>query len=315
MRLIDLICKYIRMLKREKSHALRSVISYESDLKLFARFIGESRAIYDISDHLIERYFRNLVEHRRMSSATISRKTCVVRGFFRYLENGDYILRSPMSRLPLKAKIHRKTPIHVTPDEISQLFRFIEEEHRKLQQNLTKRRDRGDKDRLVEYQLFCNIRNNVLFRVLLETGIRTAELTKIGNDRVHILRKSGSIYPDKSSNRHYVISNPDTLKLLKDYQRQVKQNNFQSPYFFFNRNREQLSTVMIQNIFRTYLKQTTIKRQLTPSSLRHTFAVNLIKQNTDMNTIRDILGYKTFEGLLLYQEHFNTYSQSKQGKK
>ena len=315
MLLLDIVSKYIRTLKREKLHAPRTIISYESDLKLFAQFVGESRAIYEISEHLMERYFVNLTEVRQMSSATFSRRVCAVRRFFQYLENEDYILRSPMDRLLLKVKVNRKSPVFITPEEISKLLRVILKEYRTLQQKLSNRRDRGDKDRLAEYQLFCNIRNMLLIRTLLETGIRTGELVNITHDQVHLAKRSGTIYSDKHTNSKYNITNPETLKILKQYQKHVKFYNFQSPYFFFNRNMTRLSTVMVQKIFKRYLKQTGIKRRLTPSSLRHAFAVNLIKQNSDLHYVRDILGYKTFEGLLIYQEYFSDSSNAKRNKK
>ena len=128
-------------------------------------------------------------------------------------------------------------------------------------------------------------------------------------------KKSGTIYSNKHTNSNYNITNPETLKVLKHYQKHVKFFKFQSHYFFFNRNMTRLSTVMVQKIFKRYLKQTGIKRRLTPSSLRHAFAVNLIKQNSDLQYVRDILGYKTFEGLLIYREYFSDASNVKRNKK
>lgn len=315
MRTIDLVSKYVRKLKREQLHSPRTIISYESDLKQFAQYAGESREIHTISEHLINRYFRDLTDARRLSPSTISRKICTVRGFFQYLENDDILLRSPVSRFHLKIKIHRKSPTYITPEEISQLFNVIREEYQNTGKKLQKRRDRGDKDRLVEYQLFCNVRNSVLFRILLLTGIKLGELVTIKSEQVQLLIKSCIIYPERNVKDQYKITNPETLNLLRKYRKQVKYFNFRSHFFFFNRNMGQLSTVIIQKIFKSYIDRAGIKRKLTPSSLRHAFAVNLFQQQTDLNTIRDKLGYKTFEGLLLYQKYFNTSSQSKHDNK
>lgn len=312
MRLIDLVSKYIRLLKREQSHALRTIVSYESDLRLFAKFTGESRRIQTISEHHIAKYFRYLTTRQRASNATISRKICALRGFFRYMEDENYVVRSPIYRLQLKARIERKTPIYISPDECNSLFQVINDEHRALELRLIKRRDRGDKDRLTEYQLLCNVRNNLLFRLTLETGIRTSDLAMLLHDQVKIFKNSGKLYSDIRSDQFRTITESETVHLLKTYRNIVKQADYQSNYFFFNRYMNRLSTVMIQKIFKHYVNLSPIKRHLTPSSLRHAFAVNLIRQSVDMNTIRSKLGLKTFEGLSIYKDFFSDSTSTKQ---
>ena len=305
MLLIDLISKYIRLLKRERLHSDRTIISYKSDLKLFARFMGETTEIRFISETMVARYVKYLSEHRQTSNATISRRVCVLRGFFRSMEYEEYITRSPVTRLAFKTTVEKKTPVYITQKEIKLLFQAIGNEKTYLEKKLTAIRSRGDKDSLVEYQAVCNIRNELLFRIVLETGIRLSDLVLLPIDRFRFSGKHVKIYREDSANYFARVVEPETIIALRVYRRKVKQLKFDSPYFFFNRYGEQISTVMIQKIFRRYVKISAIKRLLTPSSLRHSFAINLIRQSLDINTIREKLGLKTFEGLSIYQEFFD----------
>ena len=124
-------------------------------------------------------------------------------------------------------------------------------------------------------------------------------------ERFRFYGKHVKIYREDSANYFARVVEPETIIALRVYRRKVKQLKFDSSYFFFNRYGEQISTVMIQKIFRRYVKISAIKRLLTPSSLRHSFAINLIRQSLDINTLREKLGLKTFEGLSLYQEFFD----------
>ncbi len=310
MRLKDLIGKYIRKLKREDRHSIRTVKSYESDLKLFSEFIGESKGVHEISEQLLDRYFIYHSEHKKLSAASLSRKTCSVRSFFRFLEYEDYLLLSPMERLSFTVKPHRKDLIYCTSEEIAEIFHAIQHDHDKLQEQLHRRRERGDRIRLAAYQLFCNIRNHSLFRIILDTGIRTGELVNILYRDVTIKRNASSLISRNHSGRTYEVNNTKTTSLLRRYVKWIDFFQFQPVHFFFNRSTKPLSTVTIQKTFQHYLNNTSIKRHLTSSSLRHAFAVNLIKSNTDLNTVRNKLRYKTFEGLAIYQEYFGAGIQS-----
>ena len=306
MQLIDLMSSYIRNLKREQQLSPRSIILYESDLRLFSQYVGEFKPISEITHQVVERYLRKLIEVDRVTDTTLSRKLCAIRSFFRFLENEDFISRSPVTRLPIKISIKRKSPPVISSEEIKKFFRAIESERLRLQKLLIRCRHRGDREWLLVYQLLCNLRNTVLFSLVYETGIKLRDLLIIPSEYVELRRRSCVFHVQHNSLRGYVITNPETVKLIKQYQKLVSSCGCKSPYFFFNRNMGHLSLVMMQKNFKKYLKQAGINRKLTPTSLRHAYAVNLFKNNTNIPDIRETLGYKTFEGLLIYQDYFNT---------
>jgi len=313
VQIIDLMSSYIRKLKREQKLAPRSIVSYESDLRLFVRYIGEFKHISEITHHSVELYVRKLIEVEKLNDSTVSRKLCAIRSFFRFLENEDFISSSPLTRLPIKISIKRKPLIIMTLEETAKFFRTIQNERQQLQKLLSKRRDRGDRERLVMYQLMCNVRNNVMFSLVYETGIKLHDLLMIPSEYVELRRKSGVIHlPHNSPSQGYTISNPEMLKLLKQYQKLVHCCGLTSHYFFFNRNMGRLSLVMMQKIFKKYVKTAGINLCLTPTSLRHAYAVNLLRNNTNIPIIREELGYKTFEGLLIYQDYFNLTAKKRQ---
>jgi len=307
----DFVNRYIRQLKRENILSPNTIGSYESDLTSFSRYTGPKKAIFEITAHDIERYFRNPAVTEKLSEKSIVRRVSAVRGFFNYLENEDYILRSPVKRIPFKTGIRGAPPVLMTASDVHQFFAVIQEERRLLRKQLRQRRDRGDSQSLVEFQMFCNSRNNLMFRFILETGIRPGELSRLFTDQVDLNDNVAIITPNTHAGRQLEITSRGTLKLLRGYLRAVKKSRYESPYLFFNKNMNRLSMVMIQKIFRSYLKKSGLKKPCTPTSLRHVYAVNLIKSNADMATLRTKLGYKTFEGLLIYHPYFTSHKRRK----
>jgi len=301
----NLARKYLRTLKREGIYAHHTLKSYESDLNAFAREIGCDRDILSVSEVDIERYFSDIILFKKYSNSSLTRKISTIRRFFQYLEFEDIIPRSPVRRVPLKINANAKKPVMMLPHESEKFFNAIRDELNVLLQIKQHSIDRGDPSRMTEYRIFCNIRNHLLFRLILETGIKPGEIASLQNSEVQFNKKHITIKTNLKNSRNIDIINKSIVTTYKDYARLVRKYKFSSPYFFFNKDMKKLSTVMIQKIFRGYMKMTGIKRPLTPSSLRHTYAINLIRNNTDMNSLKTLLGYKSYEGLLIYHEYFS----------
>ncbi len=306
-----LVCKYIRYLKREKSFAARTIVSYESDLKNFSNSIGTGKEIFQISEDIIEQYFSNLELVKKLSPASILRRASTIRSFFQFLENENIILRNPLRRVNMHQTKKPVIPVSMKPEEIKVFFDIIIRDQDRLREQLKRRQNRGDTDLLKEYQLFCNIRNYLIFKVILETGLKPGELTDIKKNQLRITKSSIIIKLEHENSRHIELKNSKTVSAFLEYRAMVKRSGCNSPYFIFNKKLDKLSTVMVQKIFRNYIQKCRIKKHLTPSSLRHAYAIGLIRNNTDINTIRKSLGYKTFEGLLIYKSYFKDRSKKK----
>jgi len=297
--------RYIRMLKREKMHKEKTIVSYESDLATFVKDIGPEKDISTFTENEIDRYFRKL-ELSNLSESTISRKACTIRQFFRFLEQENLISRSPARKLVLKFHAKKVHPNIMHQKDIDRFFSVIQQEYDSLVEFAKIRQDRGDPDRFIQHQIFCNIRNCLMFQLIAKSGLKPGEISNLKTDHIKIKTKSAAILIHSKGKRFLEIRETDTLRLLKKYRRFNKISGFSSPYFFLNKNKRQISTVMIQKIFKKYLKKASIKKQLTPFSLRHAYAINLIQNGVDLHTIRDTLGYKTFEGMLIYHAYFKT---------
>ncbi|MFC1557481.1 tyrosine-type recombinase/integrase [candidate division KSB1 bacterium] len=306
IRAIDLVKKYIRTLRRDARLAERTIISYESDLLSFIKSVGEDKEMHQISEIDIERFFTSVEGFQKLSESSIVRKASAVRGFYNYLEFNNIIIRSPIKRIPLKSIRRIPKPVLMSREETHLFFKTIEDELRRLKHLGKKRLERGDPDSMIQYRIFCNTRNHLIFSLILTTGLKPGELSELTNDQITIKQKKIEFNVYSKYERKIAISDSHSQKLLKDYLRNIKESGFKSSYFFFNKNMGRLSTVMIQKIFRDYLAKSGISRPLTPISLRHAFAVNLINQNVDMNVLRQSLGYKTFEGLLIYHSYFSS---------
>lgn len=305
----ELVSKYVRKLRRDNLLAERTIISYHSDLKAFSKHFENNKGVYEITERDIERYFELLQNSDKLNDKSTIRKVSAIRGFFNYLLEENQLIRSPLKRFKFKTDFVDKIPLIMTGDEISAFFAACHAELIELKKTVKKQHGRGDSTLQSEYQLLCSMRNNLIFKLIYETGIRLGELLSMMPCQIKIRRNHAAIFTNRIERTVMNVTNPETVKQLRDYNKFVKIIHCKAETFFFNKNSNQISTISIQRTFKLFLAKAGIKKNMTPSSLRHTYAVNLIQNNTDIETLRIKLGYNTYEGLLIYKPFFLKYKK------
>jgi site-specific recombinase XerD len=305
----ELVSKYIRNLRRENQLAERTITSYRSDLKAFSKHFESKKGVYEITERDIERYSELLQNSERLNDKSIIRKISAIRGFFNYLLDENQLIRSPLKRFKLTKSCPDKIPLIMNKNEISAFFATFQAEFIALRKTVKKRQGRGDSTLQSEYKLLCSMRNKLIFKLIYETGVRPGELLSMKTGQIKIRRDDAVLLTDRTERTVMNITNPDTIKCLREYNKYVINLSIDTKTFFFNKSFNQLSTIIIQRIFKSYLAKAGIRKDMTPSTLRHTYAVNLIQKNTDIETLRLKLGYDTYEGLLIYKNFFLKYKK------
>lgn len=305
----ELVSKYVRKLRRDSLLAERTIVSYYSDLKAFSKHFENKKGVYEITERDIERYFELLQDSDKLKDKSTIRKVSAIRGFFNYLLEENQLIRSPLKRFKFKKDFVDKIPLIMTRDEISAFFANFHAELIELKKTLKKQQGRGDSTLESEYQILCCMRNNLIFKLIYETGIRLGELLSLKSGQIKIRRDHTVIFTDRIERTTLNITNPETVKQLREYNKFALTPGNDTHTFFFNKNYNPISTIMIQRTFKLYLAKAGIKKNMSPSSLRHTYAVSLIQNNTDIETLRIKLGYNTYEGLLFYKPFFSKYKK------
>jgi len=133
-----------------------------------------------------------------------------------------------------------------------------------------------------------SIRNHLIFRLLLDTGLRINELLNLKVEDVIMKQRTIHVKVTKTSTERYVYFTDETANLMKKYAQQFRIKD----YIFIDMiQRKRLSNSAVQNICARLEKRLKLSDHIRPHKWRHTFATNFLKSGGDIETLRLILGH------------------------
>jgi len=259
---------YIGVEKNLSTHTCRA---YESDLRQFINFWQSVRTHeqQEPTIHpIVERFFVALY-HKKIDKSSIARKISCLQSYAKFLKKRYEIsLQLSLAR----PRVDKKLPTYLSVDEVFFLL------------------DSVNKDKL-NSPFPC--RDTAVFELLYATGIRCSELIAIKISHINFAEKT-IVIQGKGKKERIVLFGASCDKKLMDYitkERMV----IKSPaeHLFLNYKHEPLSTRSVQRICGSFRDLLTIKRNLTPHKLRHSFATHMVHQGADLRTVQELLGHKT----------------------
>lgn len=275
----DQIKDYLRYSAVERGLSANTISSYQQDLVEFADFIeteninGWPVKVVDIDAFLARQYDLN------KKTSSISRMISSLRKFYQWLNHEQILSTNPMLLIsaPKKAK---RLPVALDKNEVESLLK---------QPNVTKK---------------LGIRDRAILELLYATGMRVSELINLGESDLHedlkLIRVLG-----KGSKERLVPVNQTALNWVKKYQKEVreqlmlKQGTFSDNLFLNNRGKA-LTRQAIWQMIKRYSLQAGIKKDVTPHTLRHTFATQLLGNGADLRVVQEILGHTDISTTQIY---------------
>lgn len=264
----------------EKGLARNTLESYSRDLNKFFLFLKKKKvetAAY-VDRALITGYLLSLKEEGRAPS-TISRNVASIRSFFNFLVQEE-LLRDNPAQLVKAPRIEKKLPRVLTAKEVDRL----------LQQP----RDDGQ----------SGLRDKAMLELLYASGIRVSELVSLNisdfSPEVGYLRCRGKgmkerIVPVGSVAVNYVREYLHSCrpKMLKAYDERA---------LFLNHHGRRLTRQGFWKILKKYAQQSRIKGDVTPHTLRHSFATHLIENGADLRSVQEMLGHSDISTTQIYTQ-------------
>lgn len=141
-----------------------------------------------------------------------------------------------------------------------------------------------------------NPKHKCIISMLYGTGMRVGELVRLRMDRIDLDRKIISIVAGKGNKDRIVIIPKSLLEILLNQKRMKKQCD----YLFTNGRRSRLTERTIQNIIGGRARASGIAKNVTPHTLRHSFATHLLENGTDIRYIQALLGHAKLETTQIY---------------
>ncbi|MEJ2724974.1 MAG: tyrosine recombinase XerC [Deltaproteobacteria bacterium] len=281
MLLADHIEKFLHSLSTEKGYSEHTIRNYRVDLVQFSDFLREKQAaepLRSIDFRLLREYFGRLFG--KYTRTTIARKVSALRSFFAFLEkrglspgNPAADVSTPKQEKTLPTPKQEKTlPTYLPVDD---MFRLL---------------DRPDREKPL------GLRDRAMLEVLYSCGIRVSELAGLNMSSVDFDQRLVRVV-GKGNKERIVPIGREALKALQAYleaslkvRKKAGGDSRTSP-LFVNYRGGRLSTRSIGKIVKKYGREGGLMVDITPHSLRHTFATHLLDGGADLRSVQELLGH------------------------
>lgn len=280
--MLDLIHAYENYLSKVKQASSNTISSYMRDIRQFAQWLRESEEldVVEASQLNISGYLSHLESDGR-SGATISRNLASLKNFYAYVVSSGFLEHSPV------------VDIHVDRGE------------KKLPQILT-----GREIELLLAQPNCvdakGFRDKAMLEVMYATGIRVTELIDLDVDDVNL--ELGIIKCSGARKSRSIPLYPGALKALTVYLNEVRSTMLASPdeqALFVNVGGVRMSRQGFWKILKHYQSTARIEKEITPHTLRHSFAVHLLENGADLGSLQELMGHSDISSTQMYTHMVN----------
>jgi integrase/recombinase XerD len=259
---------FLTYLRDIKNASVNTIASYQMDLKKLFGYL-ESQNVTDtqkISETILNSYILSM-EREGRSPATVSRHIASIKAFVLYLIKKGILHEDPTERMH-NPKVEKKPPITLTLEEINRLFE--------------------------QPDLHCSkgIRDKAMLELLYATGIRVSELVSLQVSNVNTKNKYITIINNK--NERIIPYGTMAKQSLDIYLLQVRDkllDHTESDLLFLNLNGEKMSRQGFWKIMKAYVKEAGIKKEITPQTVRHSFAVHMMENGADLQSVGELLGH------------------------
>ena len=281
--MLDLISAYENYLTKVKQASANTVFSYMRDIRQFDQWLTESgyQSVLDADQVNIAAYLDHLHQQGR-SAATVSRSLASLKNFYAYLVTTGFLTESPV------------TPrIHVDRGE------------KKLPQVLSG----AQVDKLLAQPAPVDpkgIRDKAMLELLYATGIRVTELIGLNLEDFNPDLKSIRVGAEKKSRT--IPLYPAAFKALIHYLMETRAGMVTDPgenALFVNVNGSRMSRQGFWKILKHYQAKAGIEQEITPHTLRHSFAVHLIENGAELSAVKELMGHSDISSTQLYTQMIN----------
>ena len=271
---------FVEYLEKVKEASNNTVISYHRDLNQMASFL-ESKGITEVgkvTKTSLNSYILEL-EKEGKAAATVSREMASIKAFFHYAFRQGMIRRDP-SEFMKAPKVEKKAPVILTLDEVNALLE----------------QPGGDSPK--------EKRDKAMLELLYATGIRVSELIGLKLEDLNL--KVGYIVCRDRNKERMVPFGKHVKEALTDYLERARGELLkggESPWLFTNCSGKPMSRQGFWKLIKYYGEKAGIKSDITPHTLRHSFAAHLVLSGADIRAVQAMLGHSDAATTQIYASY------------
>ncbi len=278
------IDSFLNYLTVEKGFSNNTIEAYHNDLNQLVAFAGleaNKRSVMpswnnfrreDILSYLLD------LKERNYAVTTVARKIAAVKSFFAFLIAEGNIINNPMENIT-SPKVGKSLPDAISISQVRQLI------------------DQPTKSSTPEAQ-----RDRAMLELLYASGMRVSELVSLNLNDIDI--RGGSVRCFGKGNKERLVPiYQQAAKAVQEYITQVRPHLVHSNVeqaLFVNLRGDRLTRQGLWQILKAYAKSAGLSKQVTPHTLRHSFATHMLSGGADLRSVQELLGHANISTTQIY---------------
>lgn len=267
------IQKFVTYLEIEKNASQYTIINYKIDLKEFNHSLKQ-KPLENIT-HVDVRLFLAHMKERNISKRSTARKMSCLRSFFKFLCREGYIKSNPASGLRTP-KLQKKLPLFLDTNEVVKLIESP---------------DLSD---------VYGLRDRAVLETLYSSGIRVGELVGLNKENIDFISGVIKVYGKGKKERLAPVGDR-ALRAVRNYLEKLHPLNIkEKKAVFLNKSGRRMSDRAVRRILEKYIRKTSLNENISPHSLRHSFATHLLDRGADLRSVQELLGHANLSTTQIY---------------
>lgn len=264
-------------LKNVRKYSLNTINSYISDINIFLEYLHIQKLNYKDVNHEVIRSYLKYLDEKKYKNSSINRILSSLNDYYNYLTKckvTKYNYFEDINR-PRKEK---RLPNFINYSEYMNLLATVEKEENE----------------------FLKARNLLLLEILFDTGLRVSEAVNIEINNIN--KKEQSIKVLGKGNKERIVYYGDYAKnYLEDYLNLRRNINIvDKEYLFLNKNYTRLTRRGVEYLISNISKKALLRQKISPHTLRHSFATEMLNNGCDIRSVQELLGHKSLSTTGIY---------------
>ena len=282
----DTVQDFLKFLEAEKGYADNTIAAYRNDLTQFVDYIEKTvKGNWNLIDReLVDQFIEYLKNQKpkAYSSSTIARKVAAVKSFARFLIAKGLLENDPIATLD-SPKVKKRLPKAISLDDINKLLQIT---------------GNGDSPK--------GLRDSAIIELLYASGMRVTELVSLDIDDINfeegLVRVAGKSSRIKERSVPITGQSLETLRNYVERGRTQLLRNQDDPALFLNHRGQRLTRQGSWLIIKRYVAEVGIDANVTPHTLRHSFAAHKLSHGQSLQDVQKLLGHANISTTQVYTQ-------------
>lgn len=277
---------FLRQLAIERGLAKNTIAAYRRDLKIYLEFLEKNRVtnFAEVSELLVADYAQSLVQLRGLASSSVARLLAAVRGLHKYLLSENQVSQDVAAAVK-PPKSMRRLPKAISVAEVERLLDAA-----------------GPAAETPDSVASIRVRDRALLELLYATGARVSEVVNLDLDDLvdpTLVRLFG-----KGSKERIVPVGGFAQRALQAYLVRIRPSlavlGKGTPALFLNQRGTRLSRQSAWQIISDAAAAAELPGEISPHTLRHSFATHLLEGGADVRVVQELLGHSSVATTQIY---------------